>query len=170
MKRKGFGIFIILMFLSINIYLNMVAIEDYRTEIIELNKKFEQFNWNQYQSTKQIEALEKQINEFLQKWNVGIMEVTAYAPLSPNAVEGMDYSGNPLVTASGARTKPGVTVAASRNIPFGTNMWVDGFGWRVVEDRGGMIGEGKIDVAMWSRREALKWGRREVVVVYPAVR
>jgi 3D (Asp-Asp-Asp) domain-containing protein len=50
------------------------------------------------------------------------------------------------ITASGAVAEIGRTVAASRDIPFGTVLYIDGIGERVVEDRGGAITEGKLDV------------------------
>ena len=94
-----------------------------------------------------------------------IMEVTAYAPLDPAAVEGMCYSGDPAVTASGEAPVPGETVAAA--LPFGTVLWIEGIGIRRVNDRGGRIRDDCIDLVMATREEALKFGRqkRRVVVL-----
>lgn len=50
------------------------------------------------------------------------------------------------ITASGAYATVGRTIAASREFPFGTKLYIDGIGVRVVEDRGGAIGGGRIDV------------------------
>ena len=58
------------------------------------------------------------------------MVVTAYAPLDPAAVEGMCYSGDPTVTASGEAPVPGATVAAAQ--PFRTLLNIEGIGLRRV--------------------------------------
>ncbi len=93
------------------------------------------------------------------------MLLTAYAPLDPRAVEGMCYSGDPNITASGAQVVPGVTVAAGREIPFGTRVWIEGFGMRVVQDRGGRIGSDNLDMAVETRAEAFQVGRQRVRVL-----
>ena len=48
------------------------------------------------------------------------------------------------ITASGAAATVGRTIAAGREFAFGTTLYIDGIGERVVEDRG--VGNGKIDV------------------------
>jgi 3D (Asp-Asp-Asp) domain-containing protein len=91
-------------------------------------------------------------------------EVTAYAPLSPDAVEGVCFEGNPNVTASGGRPVPGETAAAGPSVPFGTRVISQHFDV-VVNDRGGMIGDRSLDIVMASRSEAFSWGRRNVKVM-----
>lgn len=98
----------------------------------------------------------------IQRWTA-----TAYAPLDPDAVEGVCYSGDPNITASGREIRPGITVAAGPSIPFGTWIWIEGFGWRCVEDRGSAIRDGRVDIAMISRQDALDFGRKEVLVIIP---
>lgn len=93
------------------------------------------------------------------------VEATGYAPLDPKAVKGMCYSGNRYITASGARTKPGVSVAAPKHIPFGTKIIVPGHGLRVVEDRGGAIKAGKLDICFARRVDALRFGRRNIEII-----
>lgn len=50
------------------------------------------------------------------------------------------------ITASGTYATVGRTVAASREFDFGTRLFIDGIGERIVEDRGGAINGGRIDV------------------------
>jgi len=59
----------------------------------------------------------------------------------------------------------GSIAADTRYYPFGTRMYVPGYGWGVVEDRGGAIkGPTRIDLYFKSHEEALQWGRRKVRV------
>jgi len=110
--------------------------------------------------------LGSRMKNWLDTWEVELWESTAYAPLDSRAVEGMCYSGDPRITASGVEVVPGVTAAAGPGVPFGTRVYIPGFGFRVVQDRGGQIGPGQIDVAVGTQDEALAWGRRAVKVVY----
>lgn len=71
------------------------------------------------------------------------------------------------VTASGTKAKPGTIAADVARYPFGTIMYVDGYGWGRVEDRGRAIQGEHIDLFFTSHREATAWGNRQsVVVVY----
>lgn len=92
-----------------------------------------------------------------------IMEVTAYAPTDPAAKEGMCYSGDPTVTASGEAPVPGETVAAA--LPFGTLLYIEGIGLRRVNDRG--VPSGCIDVVTETRAQAFEIGRsrRRVIIL-----
>lgn len=111
------------------------------------------------------EIVLKRMDEWLEEWEVDVWEATAYAPLDSRAKEGMCYSGDPRITASGAEVIPYVTAAAGPGVEFGTKVYVAGDGARIVQDRGGRIGNGCIDLAMKTREEALAWGRRRVPVV-----
>ena len=66
-------------------------------------------------------------------------------------------------TASGWWVGPG-TVAAPRRLPFGTRLWVQGYGAGVVRDRGGAVGPGRLDVWFASCWRARQWGVRHVRV------
>jgi len=58
------------------------------------------------------------------------------------------------------------TIAADTSyFPFGTRMFVPGYGWGTVEDRGGAIkGPRRIDLYFSSHNDALDWGRRRIEV------
>ncbi len=113
------------------------------------------------------EELHRRMQDWLEAWHVVDAEVTAYAPLDPGAVPGMCYSGNPNITASGAQVVPGVTVAAGPSVPFGTRVWVEGHGMRIVHDRGGRITDRHIDIAVWNKAEAMAQGRQTRLAVMP---
>lgn len=62
------------------------------------------------------------------------------------------------ITASGAPVTAGLTVAADESLPFGTVLYIEGIGVRVVQDRGAAIQGNKLDVAVsGSHEDALNW-------------
>ena len=88
-----------------------------------------------------------------------------FATMSVSAYD--NASGMPPwgVTASGARTAPGVA-ACGPDLEFGTLLIsIDGatplVAYRCL-DRGGAIDEGYADLWMASEAEALRWGRRNI--------
>ena len=114
-----------------------------------------------------IAEFKAQMQEFMDKLNIMEMEATAYAPLDPAAIEGMCYSGDPLVTATGARTTPGRTIATDPDvIPMGARVFIPGVGVRVAEDVGPAIKGNRLDLCMSSRSAALDYGKRRVVAVW----
>lgn len=87
------------------------------------------------------------------------LTVTAYCPCKVCCGK---WSGGP--TASGVMPKEGVTVAASRKIPFGTKVQIEGLGTRVVQDRLALKYDSRIDVFFTSHKEALKFGKKTLEV------
>lgn len=67
------------------------------------------------------------------------------------------------VCASGLKAGPGA-VAADPSVPFGTRVYVPGYGWGVVVDRGGAIRGDRLDVYFEDLEDALEWGVRRVEV------
>lgn len=64
------------------------------------------------------------------------------------------------ITASGTRADHAL-VAAPKSIPFGTRMRIPGYAggqWVKVEDRGGAIKEGRLDLWFPAHQQALEWG------------
>ena len=69
------------------------------------------------------------------------------------------------ITASGTKARRGTAAADTKYYPFGTVLYVKGYGWARVEDRGGAIkGPEKLDLWFSTEREARLWGRRKVAV------
>ena len=108
------------------------------------------------------------------------MEVTGYdsGPRSCNWTR--NWRGQPVVasgpnrgkpkvvglTASGKQARHGTIAADTNYYPFGTVMYIPGYGYGTVEDRGGDIkGPHRLDLWFPSEREALRWGRQKNVTV-----
>ncbi|MCP3922805.1 MAG: hypothetical protein GY714_09495 [Desulfobacterales bacterium] len=114
--------------------------------------------------------------------------------ISSGAQEGLEYSGNTASGKKPKEQCPGLfsvdslkrpwmipvrlilfpwyllpedgSIAAdTKYYPFGTRMYVPGYGYGVVEDRGSAIkGPNRIDLYYNSHNEALKWGRKKIGV------
>lgn len=129
-------------------------------EFIRLQEENELFR----QQIEELQGRQEGIYQDLEKWLNGWEEydISFYAPLDESAKEGMCFSGNRTVTASGMPVEIGRTVAA--DLPFGTELYIENYGWRTVQDRGGEITEGRIDIAVETVEEALRLGRRTLRV------
>lgn len=89
------------------------------------------------------------------------MEVTAYC-----GCESCCGNHSPGITASGYIICQGdKLIAASTAFPFGTEIYIPGYGRSLVKDRGGSIKGNRLDVYFDSHQEALEWGRRKVLVI-----
>ncbi|MGC8844435.1 MAG: 3D domain-containing protein [Candidatus Hydrogenedens sp.] len=73
------------------------------------------------------------------------------------------------VTASGVKAKKGTISADISRFPFGTVMYIPGYGYGRVEDRGGSVKGNSIDLFFKKHKEAMRWGRqtKKVRVWYP---
>ncbi|MGL4607572.1 MAG: G5 domain-containing protein [Eubacteriaceae bacterium] len=77
------------------------------------------------------------------------------------------YTATGNGTASGTWPKSGRTIATWDGIPFGTRVYIpDLNGVFVVEDRGGAVTEGIIDIYMDSQDECTQWGRRDIEIFF----
>ena len=85
--------------------------------------------------------------------------VTAYCPCKVCCGK---WSGGP--TASGKMPVAGITVAGPRSIPFGTRVWIEGVGVRVVQDRLARKYDGRFDLYFSSHADALRFGKRTLQV------
>lgn len=87
------------------------------------------------------------------------MLVTAYCPcqLCCDKTDG--------ITASGKKAVEGITIAADKRYPFGTQMYIDGFGWRTVQDRGGAVQGNHVDLYFDRHSDALEFGTRQMEVI-----
>ena len=68
------------------------------------------------------------------------------------------------ITASGTRAKRGTIAADPKLYPFGTRIFVPGYGYGTVEDVGGAIKGKHLDVWFPSHQEARNWGSQQVKI------
>ncbi|MBA4397919.1 MAG: hypothetical protein C0394_11145 [Syntrophus sp. (in: bacteria)] len=64
------------------------------------------------------------------------------------------------VTSSGAKAKKGAIAADIRRYPYGTKMYVPGYGWGEVQDVGSAIKGDHIDIFFPDIDDAKAWGRK----------
>jgi 3D (Asp-Asp-Asp) domain-containing protein len=83
-----------------------------------------------------------------------LVVASAYAPYGDRGVDG--------VAATGIRARRGVVAVDPRVIPFGTLLYVEGYGIGIAADTGSAIRGWRIDLCFNTVREALRWGRRRV--------
>lgn len=98
-----------------------------------------------------------------QKELIGKFRLTFYNPSAD------ETDNSPFITATGARVKPGITVAVDpRYWKLGTEFYIEGYGYVIADDTGSKIkGPRTMDVCVQTKVEALKKGvqYREVWVV-----
>lgn len=97
----------------------------------------------------------------------GIAYVKSEYVSEEDPLDGMEFLGTWLITAYGATGSPcasgawpevGRTVACN-SLPFGTRVWIDGVGERVVEDRGpSSLGSEWLDLYLGDEGACWQWG------------
>ena len=92
-------------------------------------------------------------------------KVTAYAPASNES--GICADSNPNVTATGTRPMLGTIAVDPKRIPYGTMVYIEGYGIGIARDTGAALRryDGvQIDVVMGSHDEAINWGVKHMTV------
>ena len=87
-----------------------------------------------------------------------------YSEVREMVASGYTHSG--YNTASGVYPHYGVVAVDTSNIPMGTKMYVEGYGYATARDRGGAIKGNRIDLFFESHSEAMSWGVRKVNVYF----
>lgn len=68
------------------------------------------------------------------------------------------------ITASGMKAQRGVVAVDTSVIPFGTKLYIEGYGYAIAGDTGGAIKGNKVDVFVDSYNEAIQYGVKNVNV------
>ena len=103
------------------------------------------------------------------------MEITGYCKCGECCGWQRNWRGKPVInagpnkgdrkkigqTASGKQARYGTIAADTSHYPFGTVIYVPGYGYGRVEDRGGDIkGPNRLDLFFKDHKGAQKWGRQ----------
>lgn len=100
------------------------------------------------------------------KKNKGTFRVTAYCACEKCCGKWATLNGGGY-TASGTKVQAGRTIAVYKSqIPFGTEVYIEGLGTYIAEDTGSAIKENCIDVYFDSHTEALNFGVKYLNVEY----
>lgn len=109
----------------------------------------------------ELDSLKQKVDEF----EIFEFEATGYAPYDNKS--GICNDGDPNTTSTGTKPRYGVIAVNPKVIPYGTRLYIEGYGWGVAEDTGGAVRrrDDLIDLFFQTHDEACKWGRRKVKVV-----
>ena len=69
------------------------------------------------------------------------------------------------ITSDGTKAKKGTIAADISRYPYGTKMYVPGYGWGEVHDTGSAIKGDHIDVFFPDEKDAKAWGRKRLDVI-----
>lgn len=78
--------------------------------------------------------------------------------LATLAITAYVATGHPA--ANGHAPRVGITVAGPRSLPFGTMIYIENIGWREITDRTARKYDGRIDIPVLSKKDALQFGKQ----------
>lgn len=140
---------------------------------IEVTKHY--FNGEVVERTeKELDVIQEPVTEVIL---VGTKKRPTFELGKKTDIENLDYSkkitmnstayscdGRTAKTASGRTAQVGVVAVDTSVIPFGTKLYIEGYGYAVAGDTGGAIKGNKLDLYMNTTQECLNFGRRNVDV------
>lgn len=97
---------------------------------------------------------------------VGVMHAKlSFYDLGPGSINVDEYLDG--ITSTGRKAIVGRTIAVDpKVIPYGSKVFIPGFGWRVAEDTGGAIRGNRIDILVRDEEEAFKLGRKDTPILW----
>ena len=98
--------------------------------------------------------------------NCRYAEVTAYTTAEDECGKAIGHPEHGIA-ADGRKAIPGYTAAAD-DLPLGTEVYIEGIGWRVIHDRFGAGHRNRIDILVETKGEAWEHGRttRKVCTIF----
>jgi 3D (Asp-Asp-Asp) domain-containing protein len=99
--------------------------------------------------------------------NTGVMHaLLSFYEMGPGSINDDDILANSK-TSIGRKPVVGRTIAVDpKVIPYGSRVFIPGFGWRVAEDTGAQIKGNRIDVLVENEEKAYKLGRKSALVLW----
>ena len=111
------------------------------------------------------ESLEKELNDYkdtIKRLKIKKMVTTGYSNDRHSINISRWRDGR---TATMKRVRKGICASDWDVLPPGTVVYIEGYGRCEIQDRGGAIKGNKLDLFFPTRREALRWGIKELEVV-----
>jgi len=191
LRRIFFGLIVFIIFTVTGVYIvnnnlynnNIILTQENECDIVNTSKEETLLIESTIPETKLIEEIEQKTEKEITKENdeedkttevsrdgekyIPIRAiVTAYAPYDNKS--GMCNDGTPDTTATNTKPKRGTIAADPKRIPYGTKLYIPEYGYGIVEDTGGALRKDKdnirIDVYMDTYEEAIKWGKKEMII------
>jgi 3D (Asp-Asp-Asp) domain-containing protein len=99
--------------------------------------------------------------------NTGVMHaLLSFYEMGPGSINHDEIFANGK-TSIGRKPMIGRTIAVDpKVIPYGSRVFIPGFGWRVAEDTGAQIKGNRIDVLVENEEKAYKLGRKSALVLW----
>lgn len=97
----------------------------------------------------------------------GTMMISSRSPVNPKRtllVQATAYTHTGNTTFTGTYPHIGTIAVDPQVIPLGSRMWVEGYGYGIAQDTGGLIRGDIIDLFMDTEQDCWRWGRRRVKV------
>lgn len=128
-------------------------------------------------TSKNIQFIEKKCDEvkthtptFLgpyKRGRVGVMHaVISHYDTGPGSINVDEYL-NAGVTSIGKKPVVGRTIAVDpKVIPYGSKVYIPGYGWRIAEDTGGAIKGNRIDILVENEEKAFKLGKKDTLILW----
>lgn len=138
-------------------------LENTNKELSKTNEDLQNVLLDLSNSKTRINELEQK-NVELEKTHVVVSRGGTYNYVRSMNIETTAYThtGNP--TASGVMPKRGMVAVDPSIIPMGTKMYIEGYGYAVAEDTGGLIQGNILDLFMDTEQECVEWGRKTVKI------
>lgn len=139
-----------------------IYIEKQKDEIKELHSLIMDLR----QSNSQLEYAVEELGKSENKISIPAI-VTSYAPF--DNVSGICNNGDPYNTSTGKM--PGRLYAAAdpERLPYGTRLYIPGYGIVIIQDTGGALIKDKnnvrIDIFHETYKEAMEWGEQPLEVI-----
>jgi 3D (Asp-Asp-Asp) domain-containing protein len=152
-------LFILVLFLIICFVINNNKLSDTNNQLDKFRMQIEIIKDELDIRTEQLDKTIATINDLksdeYELIYIGDFKLTHYCCEEYKHICGTGYG----ITATGTKVTAGRSVAVDpKMIPYGSKIYIEGYGWRIAEDCGGAVKNKHIDIAVATHSEALSMG------------
>lgn len=147
---------ILLTIICIGLILFSIYQTNHYHELLEKQAEvFQQTIDSQLDTYIEVVSAEEIIKTNYPKRNIGKFQLSWYSPFE------LKKPREKLRTSTGSNPREGRTIAVDPNtIPYGSTVYIEGFGYYIAEDCGGAIKGNRIDIFTESHEKAIQLGRK----------